>query len=356
MTKCPPPGGQWAIRQNADAAKVMFQVAYWMNRNKYPVAVLLGTDPHNAVLSHRERWVTVTGIVTQENPLAAGVTSVTLKFVSFIDQPAMLGDPVSEQVVSGAAWLADFKAVANPASAYNNQFVAIVEPPVTDGRVVVRGFPVSGTILPPDRVAVLAVRSMIASGVTQLPAFRELARLQPGRPVLVNAERGGYYIVPLGPDAKTQTHALLVNAYSGEFMRAARTPSRPVLEQSEAVRRALEYLGRPKAQYSAALVSDSRSRYAPEWRVTADTETVVVDTAGNVRRQRSEVRNGNCEVRINGQVVRSVNAKDRDDCYRQTSFGSENCAKYAEFLKSGNNLIEQYFNGTDRVNSDTCRR
>lgn len=62
-----------------------------------------------------------------------------------------------------------------------------------------------------------------------------------------------------------------------------------------------------------------------------------------------------CEVKVNGNVIRTVNAVDRNDCYKQTSFGSENCKRYAAYFKPGDNLLEQYFNGTDRVNSDHCR-
>lgn len=63
----------------------------------------------------------------------------------------------------------------------------------------------------------------------------------------------------------------------------------------------------------------------------------------------------NCEVKVNGKVIRTVTATDRNDCYRQTSSGSENCKRYAEFFKPGDNLLEQVFNKTDRVNSDRCR-
>jgi hypothetical protein len=62
----------------------------------------------------------------------------------------------------------------------------------------------------------------------------------------------------------------------------------------------------------------------------------------------------NCEVKINGVVVKTVQAANRTDCYNKTSFGSENCKVYASYFKTGANLLEQYFNKTDRVNSDQC--
>ncbi|MEK7209698.1 MAG: hypothetical protein AAB670_02130, partial [Patescibacteria group bacterium] len=62
----------------------------------------------------------------------------------------------------------------------------------------------------------------------------------------------------------------------------------------------------------------------------------------------------NCFVKVNGTTVKSVTATDRNDCYNQTSFGSQNCSIYDSYLQSGSNLLEQYFGQTDRVNSDTC--
>lgn len=62
----------------------------------------------------------------------------------------------------------------------------------------------------------------------------------------------------------------------------------------------------------------------------------------------------NCEVKINGVVVKTVVAADRNDCYKKTSFGADNCKVYASYFKVGDNLLEQYFNKTDRVNSDHC--
>jgi hypothetical protein len=62
-----------------------------------------------------------------------------------------------------------------------------------------------------------------------------------------------------------------------------------------------------------------------------------------------------CEVKVNGRVILAVRATDRDNCYWQTSFGSENCAHYAPYLKPGVNLLEQIFNSTDRVNSEYCK-
>ena len=40
-------------------------------------------------------------------------------------------------------------------------------------------------------------------------------------------------------------------------------------------------------------------------------------------------------------MVKTVQATDRIDCYKQTSFGSRNCTVYAPYFVSGTNLLKQ---------------
>lgn len=61
-----------------------------------------------------------------------------------------------------------------------------------------------------------------------------------------------------------------------------------------------------------------------------------------------------CSVRVDGEEVLSVEATDRLDCYQKTSFGSQNCSVYTDYFNEGVNLLEQYFDNDDRVNSDRC--
>ena len=62
----------------------------------------------------------------------------------------------------------------------------------------------------------------------------------------------------------------------------------------------------------------------------------------------------NCFVKIDGIVVKSVYATDRNDCYSKTSFGSENCKTYAPYFTDGVHFLEQYFGTNDRVNNEYC--
>src|SRR5438270_1818793 len=88
-TLCPlPPGGHWSIFADPSAASLMYSVARWMKLRHYPVAAVLNTNPHNALVSHREHWDTIKGIVTDLDPTTN--PAVTLQFVFITDQPANL--------------------------------------------------------------------------------------------------------------------------------------------------------------------------------------------------------------------------------------------------------------------------
>ncbi|MDP3696680.1 MAG: peptidoglycan-binding protein [Candidatus Taylorbacteria bacterium] len=68
----------------------------------------------------------------------------------------------------------------------------------------------------------------------------------------------------------------------------------------------------------------------------------------------SPTPNTNCYVKIDGVVVKSVYATDRNSCYSQTSFGSANCNYYTSYFTAGTHFLEQYFGATDRVNNEYC--
>ena len=61
-----------------------------------------------------------------------------------------------------------------------------------------------------------------------------------------------------------------------------------------------------------------------------------------------------CYVVVNGETVETVQANDRNDCYQQISFGSQNCDSYMEYFDIGQNTLEQFFGPTDRVNNEIC--
>jgi hypothetical protein len=282
MALCPPPGGHWVAFSDPSGPSLMHSAAFWMNTNHYPVAALLNTTPHNAILTHREHWVTIKGIVTDLNPVTN--TTVNLQYVLIVDQPATFGDPPFERFLSGSQWYAEFHAAAVTGSAYNGKFVAVIEPPRTRGMAIAKLLPLTGRIIPIERVTALA-QSAVKTKLAKVPSFREVVNLQPQKPVLVNPDRGAYYIVPFAASGYP-TLTVLINAYSGDFMEAAQFKSLPMLTDKEAITRALRFIGRDQARQSSAVLTSSyegASLYSPFWRVTVDGQDMLVDAAGNVR-------------------------------------------------------------------------
>ena len=288
MTLCPPPGGgHWVVFSNTTASSLMYSVAFWMRRNSFPVAAVLNTDPHNAFAAHTEQWVTIKGIVTDVDPLTA--SSVTLKYIFIVQQAPIFGDPAVERFITGSQWYSEFESVTIPGSAYNGKFVAVIEPPPTSGTAKAKLRVMAGQILRLERILPLLQRAIRSNDIARIDLVRDLTRLQPQKPVLVNPERGAYYLVPFGSPGKPATMAALVNAYTGELLEVARVPARAIPSERDAIERALQFTGRHKAKErpttKATLVSEAASPYFPAWRVSVDRADVLVDVDGKVRQR-----------------------------------------------------------------------
>jgi len=280
---CPlPPGHGWAIFAQPSATSIMYWTAHYMAVNHYPVAILLSTTTHNAIAAHHEHWVTVAGIVTNVDPVAN--SSVTLNFVYIYDQNPTLSTTANPRFLTGTQFYSEFQAVTIPGSTYSGKFVAIIEPPTKTGTATAKTRIVAGALIPIRR-AMAAAQEAVKSTLAKVPAFGEAQRLQPQEPLLVNAERGGYYIVPFAKSAGAPpSFAVLINAYDGSFLEAARTEGRGrFLREADAIKRASTVMRRP-IQPKARLVRDSDDPYSPSFHVYADNEEIAVDVEGNVRR------------------------------------------------------------------------
>jgi hypothetical protein len=279
---CPPPGGSWSVFANTDAATVMHSVAYYITQNRYPVAALLNTTGH-AFSTHQEHWVAIKGIGTDVDP--TGGTPETLEYVWFVDPAVAVGDPAVERYVAAGTWFTQFQAVTKPGSAYLGKFVAVIEPPPKTGRVRFRPEVVSGNVIP-ERLALRAAAKWVrGANVEKLGPYRELARAKPLPPILVDAERGGYYLVPYSPDGKQARFAFLVNAYTGHFQEVGAFAPTRFLSAEAAQKLALAAVGgKPASVRSEAISSpeDGASRYRPLWRVWVDGRPVDVTQSGEV--------------------------------------------------------------------------
>lgn len=281
-TLCPLPAGHhWVASSNTNAQTLMHSVAFWMNTNHFPVALLLSTNPHNALTSHREHWVAVKRVDTDLNPVTN--STVTLQLIVIVDQPTTFGAMAVERTITGSDWYtSNFEAVSNAASSFNGKFVAVIEPPDRTGTATAKLLPLTGTVIPMERIIPLAQQAIQSGPLAKVESFRELARLQAQQPILVNPERAAYYIVPFAAPGTPPTAAILINAYSGDLMEGGRFAPRAILTEKEAVVRALNSLGRETAKEIRATPLRGESPYFPVWRVNLDGEELLVHSSDRV--------------------------------------------------------------------------
>jgi hypothetical protein len=274
--------GHWVVFSNADAQALMHAAAFWMEQLKFPVVALLDTVPLASFPAHQEHWVTIKGIVTDNDP--ATHPTVTLQMVWYVDPAVPLGDQPLDQMVVGSVWYSDFKTVAKPGSAFNGKFVALIEPPKVPGRAVAPSRVLTGKVLPKEVIQSRALAAIKASHLAGIGPFRDLAQSKPLEPLLVSPQRGGYYLVPFSTDGRDARLAILLNAYTGDFEGAGSFAPTRLIPQRAAVDSAAAHLGvRDPNRLTATLVTDGRSRFLPVWKVEGDGRAVALDALEPVR-------------------------------------------------------------------------
>jgi len=289
QTLCGAPQAHWVVFANTDMNGLMYSIAYYMTRFKYPVPAVLNTLSHNSYTPHKEHWVTIRGIVTDKDPTASPGSPITLEYVWFVDPaPPSLGDPPIEQYVSASVWKSEFQTVNKAGSAYQGKYVAIIEPPEGPGRVIIREQVVTGRIIPAARALRFAANAVARLKLTDLDAFRSLSDSRPLQPILVNPREAAYYLIPYSRDGQMSHLAILINAYSGEIQEVATFPPRRLLLQKEAIERAakelhIEDLSAARAVSVYAPESGAEIRYLPAWQVELGGKVVLLDESGKMR-------------------------------------------------------------------------
>lgn len=287
LKKLCPPTRTWVIDWNADSKRLMYWVAYYMTKFKYPVAALLNTLPNSSYPSHAEHWVVIKGIITDKNPVTN--PTVDLKFV-WIDDPVVpMGDPSIEILKAGSQWYNEFKAVTKTGSKYSGAYVAIIEPPSARGMTTAPVEILRGGLIPPEEALRFALRWIKEFRLDEMETYKMLKEARPLAPLLVNKDFGGYYIVPFAAGGETrQTQiALIINAYKGNLQEVG--VFRPVtyMPKEEAISIALKYLkleraGRIEAELYFPTKEYLVSRYFPLWKIIVDNKILHIDRQGKV--------------------------------------------------------------------------
>jgi len=282
-----PPAGTWVVHAETAPQALMYDVAYWMTTNKYPAAGLLNTLPHNTYTAHAEHWVAIRGIITDADPTLPGVTSVNLQFIWFNDPAVPLGDPSIERFVSGSTWYSEFQPVTKVGSSYHGKYVAIIEPPEVTGRAMAPAEVLIGKAITPKDALKYAARWVEEYKLYEMEPYKILRKAKPLKPLLVNKNYGGYYIIPYTLDGENAQAAVMVNAYTGSFQEVGVFKPVAYMPKEKAINIALKYLKveKPKkvnAELIFPIGEQTVSRYFPMWKVTIDRKVLGVNRQGKI--------------------------------------------------------------------------
>lgn len=290
MALCPP-AWNWSIYSKTDASSLIHSVARWMTINSYPVAGLLNTVSHNGYTAHEEHWVAIRGIVTDVDPTTN--PSVNLEFVWFNDPAVPLGDPSIERFVSGSTWYSEFQPVNKAGSSYVGKYVAIIEPPEITGVALAQPEILVGRVILPAQALKYADQWIEKYKLYDMKPYGILKGAQALKPLLVNRNHGGYYIIPYARKGQLAEAAVIVNAYNGGFQEVGAFKPVEYMPEKEAVEIALKHVlgginpqaeppGVPRAELIYPQGERVVSRYFPIWKVTVNQTVIGINREGKI--------------------------------------------------------------------------
>lgn len=289
-----PAGVHWSEFANSSRDVVLFDTLYWMNRRHFPSPVLINRGGH---------WIDIVGYVTDVEPVS-GSTPV-LQSISVNDpEPHNVGTSTTFSAAQwfGGPWNGDVMY----SGSWFGKYVTVVEPPIGEGKVIVRKEKRTGDkIIKPEEAqqfALVWLREYRSDPLEKHAFNRE--DFQPMEPLLVRegvSTRAKtvphYYIVPFALPNEIAERGLqmargcvLVNAYTGAFEEVT-TFGRPIryLTREDALAVVGSALGkdvRKLKKVEASLMFEAGDithiRSYPFWRVVVEERTLYVDQLGRV--------------------------------------------------------------------------
>jgi hypothetical protein len=220
----PPPGGTWNIFMNANRDVLLFNILYWMNRNNYPVAVLINRGGH---------WVVIVGFQSDIEPILN--SSPVLQQITYNDpEPHNVGSVITK---TGALWFAnEWNGNIVYAGTWQGNYVAIIEPPVKGTVKVQKVIRVGEKIIKPEEVVEQAYRWIKEADIARKAPYNILKKkgIRHLSPILVREEISPtrkpertvphYYLVLFGFEKETGACGvplarigIIFNAYTGKF-------------------------------------------------------------------------------------------------------------------------------------------
>jgi hypothetical protein len=294
----PPPGGTWSIHANSTRDTVMFDILYWMNRNNYPVAVLINQGGH---------WVVIVGFTSDVAPLQG--SSPVLQDIRIYDpEPHNVGTDTTK---TAAVWYStDWNGPVRYSGTWHNQYVAVIEPPVAKGTIKVKLAERTGDkLISPEEAVNHTKRWIEKLGLAKRHPYTTLQKkdFRNLEPILVREEiKFGmekekrvphYYLIPFGFEYERgecgvilSRIAIIVNAYTGDFEEISAFGS-PVsyLPQKEAVRVVARAMRLKEEELKDVKVTTmfrpsdiTHIRVFPFWRVAVGERVLYVDQLGKL--------------------------------------------------------------------------
>jgi hypothetical protein len=285
----------WTIFHNTDRSAVMHNIAYWMTRRGFPSAVLVQT--HGAFGSF-DHWVVITGFTTDNDPVTH--SSVALQWVEIFD-PGSSPCPTAasgcnHQLMTASTWHSVYWPVPGnlSGSQWDGEYVAVVEPPVVDGRVSAPKQALGPARISAEQATEAALAWVKKHRFEDREIYAGLRSAVPFRPLLVDPEArygGAYFIVPFGMEGTREAaNAVAVNANTGEPQEIVAF-GRPLsyIGKKEAFKIARRNLCRCRDRdvkfglYLAVFPSNGTfGRFLPMWEVELNGESVYVTQTGIV--------------------------------------------------------------------------
>jgi hypothetical protein len=291
-----PAGVHWVEFANPNRNTVLFDILFWMNVRQYPSPVLINQGGH---------WVDIVGYVTDVEPIQG--SSPVLQTISVHDpEPHTVG---TSSTFSAAQWFAGpWNGAVIYAGTWQNQYVAVIEPPLQKRKVQVKQVKRTGNkLLSPRRATEFARRWITEFGLHLQPKYAILSRedVVPSEPILVREgiERRAtknaphYYIVPFGfrhevveRGSRLARACVLVNAFTGAFeeVTAFGRPIRYLAKEealaivASAMKRGSRALKNAEATLTFQPGDITHIRTYPFWRVTVGKRTIYVDQLGKL--------------------------------------------------------------------------
>jgi hypothetical protein len=233
--------------------------------------------------------------------------------VLYVDpSPPVFGDDAIIQLVTGTTWFSRLEPVNKPASGYHGQYVAVIEPPEVKGMVVARKEPLIGELMPRERAAEAALASlekllssdrvaklldrhdvsriMKEYGLPAADPRESFERAHPLEPMLVNQDKGAYFVVPLAfAGSRWEGHAqaaVAINAYDGSFQELGVFKPMHYLNREQVIKTASRLPQLEREGIVDATPVFTRSSHAhrlmPLWQVKTDRRVHHLDTLGRL--------------------------------------------------------------------------